>query len=74
MNTATQEVNESSIPEVNVTEYSINDLKIELNKVVWMYAAQDTTLREAEDLANELLRLFVTNREKHGLAETFGAA
>jgi hypothetical protein len=74
MNTATQEVNESSIPEVNVTEYSINDLKIELNKVVWMYAAQDTTLREAEDLASELLRLFVANREKHGLAGTFGAA
>ena len=73
MQSATEEIN-AAIPEPEQpTEYSINYLKEELNKVVWMYAAQDTTLKEAEALANELLRLFIANREKHGITGTFGA-
>lgn len=51
---------------VEDSEYSINDLKIKLNEVVWMFAASETTLKEAEDLSNELLRLFTENRHKHG--------
>ncbi len=53
------------------SEYSINYLKEELNKVVWMYAAANTTLREAEEIANELLAIFTRNREKHGMAGQF---
>lgn len=48
------------------TEYSINYLKEEINKVVWMFAASQTSLKEADDLSCRILELFVRNREKYG--------
>ena len=54
-----------------VSEYSINCLKEEINKVVWMFAASTTTLKDADDLACKILTLFVENRDKHGVVGEF---
>ncbi len=53
------------------SEYSLNYLKEEINKVVWMFAAGETPLMEAEKLSFQIFQLFVENRQKHGATGAF---
>lgn len=49
----------------DATDESITGLKERINGVVWEYAAAETTLDEAENMAIKMLLLFTENREKY---------
>lgn len=67
MNTEQQQPTGSTNSErhpYDASEESITGLKERLNGIVWEYAAAETTLDEAENMAIKMLLLFTENREK----------